>query len=842
MGEMLPLLPDDPEQVGGYALCGRLGEGPRGVTYLGRPSPEAEAFVVKLMHPRPSADAEARDRLVQELTEAKGLSGSHAVPPVEAGWLGDRPYVVRGYVKGASLQETVRADGPLEADALERLALGTLTALTAIHAAGLVHRGITPDNMLIGTDGPRVSDIGLGGSDGAYRAPEQVRGEPGDARSDLFSWAASIAYATTGTVPGGSAPEGASSGPDATEKPVSSTPGGPDASPAESGPSPEATVNLREAIAAAKAAATEKPSSATPDDPDASPAEGDPSPEATVNLREAIAAAKAAGAPGPAAGPGGAPTLDAVPQPLRRVLLACLSPDPAARPTARNAMLRLLGEDDATPTPSTDVAVAGTPMPGGPVAGVVLPAQQPFPGPNGGQPWGAPPMPGAVPSAHGPHQNGPHSNGPHGNPMAGPGQVWQGPPAQRPAAPVWGAPPLPNQAPPHPKAGGTTLQDQGAPRRKGPSVGLAASLAAVLALSVGGVWAAGHYAGSTSFDRTAAEGSAESKHAAAAPGEAIPSAGTTGKQQQPQTQVTVPWASTPDPDATGVFPLTLPTDWVDETPAPTVTATLPNIPITPPTVPTWQPPATSAPTAAGTPTAVETTDAAETPAARPSRTRRPRPSPSPTTEPPAPTDKPTETREPVPDRTTPAPEPSPTPTKRPDPEPTRTRRPDPEPTPTRRPEPPTPTRQPAPEPTRVIAPPPTRKVDPEPTKTQAPEPPPAKPAEARNPYTPQQVCNTGGHGSGFYVQRSASFDGGTVYQLYSTSSGYNCVVAMKTADVGKASSIWAKLEVQGGGVANDSGSFEYYAGPVMLSGKGQCVRFSGGAGSSSGGGDWANCG
>ncbi|WP_067172455.1 serine/threonine-protein kinase [Microtetraspora niveoalba] len=823
MGEIHPLLPDDPEQVGGYALFGRLGEGPRGVAYLGRPSPEAVASVVKLMHPRPSADAEARDRLVQELTEAKGLSGSHAVPPVEAGWLGDRPYVVRGYVKGASLQETVRTDGTLEAEALERLALGTLTALTAIHAAGLAHRGITPDNILIGTDGPRVSDIGMGGSGGAYRAPEQVRGEPGDARSDLFSWAASIAYAATGKTPGApDAPEaeaasgtsGAVTGSDKSDAEAASA--APDAA-ASDGPSPESTVNLREVAAAmAETRASET-------DAQKPTAQDGPSPETTVNIREVTAAL--------AAGGSGTPALDGVPQPLRRILLSCLSPDPAARPTARNAMLRLLGEDDAAATPSTDVAVVGGPMPGAPVAGVVLPAQQPFPGPDGGRLWGAPPMPGGVPSAHGPHQNGPlpggpHQNGPHGNPMAGPGQVWQGPPAQRPAAPVWGAPPMPNQAPPHSQAGGPTLQDQGAPRRKGPSVGLAASLAAVLALSVGGVWAAGHYADSKSFDRTAAEGTAEGGHAAGAPGEAIPSSGTTAKKQQPQTQVTVPWASTPDPGATGVFPLTLPTDWVDESPTPAVSvdSRVPDIPISPPAVPTWQPTATSAPTAD------------ETPTSRPSRTRRPRPSPSPTTEPPSPTEKPTETREPAPDPTTRAPEPSPSPTRRVEPDPTPTRRPDP-----------TPTKRPDPEPTKTVAPTPTKKVEPEPTKTQAPEPktvapPPEKQPEARNPYTPQQVCNTGGHGSGFYVQRSASFDGGTVYQLYSNASGYNCVVAMKTANVGKASSIWAKLEVQGGGSSGDSGSFEYYAGPVMLAGKGKCVRYSGGSGSSSGGGDWANCG
>ncbi|GLW96139.1 serine/threonine protein kinase [Microtetraspora sp. NBRC 16547] len=783
MGDIHPLLPDDPEQVGGYALVGRLGEGPRGVTYLGRPSPEAAASVVKVMHARPSADAEARDRLVQELSAAKGLSGSHAVPPIEAGWVGDQPYVVRGYVKGASLHETVRDGGPLEADALERLALGTLTALTAVHAAGLVHRGLTPDNILIGSDGPRVSDIGMGEAVGAYRAPEQIRGEPGDARSDLFSWAASIAYAATGHAPGASAP-------------AADTP----SDPAEDGgPSPEMTVNVRgiaAAIAAGRAGGT--------------------------------SGGTATGAPGDAAGGAGGdrpagdvPALDGVPQPLRRVVLACLSPDPAARPTARNAMLRLLGEDDAA-APSADVAVPAAPLPGAPVAGVVLPAQQhgpqPFPRPEGGQPWGPPPPPGSASPAP----------GPHGNPMAAPGQVWQGPPQQQlpPAAPAWGAPPMPNQAPPvQGTVGGPGRQDQRAPLRKGPSLGLAASLAAVLALSVGGVWAAGHYADTKSFDRAAAEGAAEGKHSmAASPADTIPSVGTTGKPQQPQTQVTVPWATTPEPEATGVFPLTLPTDWVSENPTPDVVTvpTIPNIPMSPPPVPITQP------------TTQRTT---EKPTAAPSPTRshrgRPNRTPSPT-----PTATPIETQEPAPDPTTPAP--THIVTRRPDPTPTKTVAPPPTPTKTVAPPP---TRKPDPTPTKTAPPPtPTKTVAPPPTK--APEPPAQKPAPqpARNPYTPEQVCNSGGHGSGYYVQRSAGFNGGTVYQLYSNSSGYNCVVAMKTADVGKATQVWAKLEIQGGGSSSDGGAFQYYAGPVMLSGKGKCVRFSGGGDGGSTGGDWANCG
>jgi hypothetical protein len=97
-------------------------------------------------------------------------------------------------------------------------------------------------------------------------------------------------------------------------------------------------------------------------------------------------------------------------------------------------------------------------------------------------------------------------------------------------------------------------------------------------------------------------------------------------------------------------------------------------------------------------------------------------------------------------------------------------------------------------------------------------------------------------GSGFSIQRTSPFVGGTTYQLWNNSTSQNCVVTMKSADVGKSSPVSATLEVQGGGSKTDSGSYEYYAGPVKLSAKGKCVRFSGSAGSQSTSQGWANCG
>jgi hypothetical protein len=99
------------------------------------------------------------------------------------------------------------------------------------------------------------------------------------------------------------------------------------------------------------------------------------------------------------------------------------------------------------------------------------------------------------------------------------------------------------------------------------------------------------------------------------------------------------------------------------------------------------------------------------------------------------------------------------------------------------------------------------------------------------------VCNSGGHGGGYYVQRSMAVSGGRAYQLYN-SSGYNCAVLIKSSNVGRASSVSVWIQREGGGKVGDSGSYAWYAGPVYVSAAGHCVRFGSGSAVSS----YANCG
>jgi hypothetical protein len=120
----------------------------------------------------------------------------------------------------------------------------------------------------------------------------------------------------------------------------------------------------------------------------------------------------------------------------------------------------------------------------------------------------------------------------------------------------------------------------------------------------------------------------------------------------------------------------------------------------------------------------------------------------------------------------------------------------------------------------------------------------ASPASAApNPYTPGEVC-----GSGYVTVESKSSTYATVYLMYNSGSGNNCVVTLKSgAAAGVSTRTAAWLEVRGGAFGKDDGSFYWYAGPVRYYARGVCVMFGGYAKYGSGvyGGEdlsWDHCG
>ncbi|RJL23945.1 serine/threonine protein kinase [Bailinhaonella thermotolerans] len=204
-----PLKPDDPGHFGEYVVAGRLGEGERAAVYLAH-DPAGRPVAVKVL---PRGDEEARERLSRELPAVREVASFCTARVLGASLDGPRPYVVSEYVDGQSLAERVRGGGPLHGGDLERVFVGTATALAAIHAAGVAHRDFRPGNVLLAPDGPRVVGFGIvwqpaagtltGDATGtpAYLAPEQVQGHEASPASDVFAWGATMLFAATGHSP-----------------------------------------------------------------------------------------------------------------------------------------------------------------------------------------------------------------------------------------------------------------------------------------------------------------------------------------------------------------------------------------------------------------------------------------------------------------------------------------------------------------------------------------------------------------------------------------------------------------------------------------------------------------
>ncbi|ACZ00252.1 MULTISPECIES: serine/threonine-protein kinase [Thermomonospora] len=207
------LTDQDPRQIGRYRLVGRLGQGGQGVVYLAE-APDGTQVAVKVLHQH--ADARARERFHKEVATARRVAPFCTARILDVGEDGGAPFVVTEYIDGPSLRDLVQRDGPRSGPELYRLAVGTATALAAIHQAGVVHRDFKPGNVLLGPDGPRVIDFGIARSldltatatgsvvgTPAYMAPEQFSGRDVGPAADVFAWGATIAYAANGRPPHG---------------------------------------------------------------------------------------------------------------------------------------------------------------------------------------------------------------------------------------------------------------------------------------------------------------------------------------------------------------------------------------------------------------------------------------------------------------------------------------------------------------------------------------------------------------------------------------------------------------------------------------------------------------
>ncbi|TDC52702.1 serine/threonine protein kinase [Actinomadura sp. KC345] len=220
-GDIRPLEPADPREVGGHTLLGRLGSGGMGMVYLGADPESGGRVAVKTIHPHLAGDPSYRRRFMDEAYLASRVASFCTARVLAHGEERGRPYLVTEYVGGVSLHDRLAGDGPLPAADLHGVAVGVASALAAIHAAGLVHRDLKPANVMLTLSGCRVIDFGIARDQDAHvpaatsgqvlgtpgwMAPEVLIGGPSTPAADVFAWGCLIAHAGTGRMPIGGDP------------------------------------------------------------------------------------------------------------------------------------------------------------------------------------------------------------------------------------------------------------------------------------------------------------------------------------------------------------------------------------------------------------------------------------------------------------------------------------------------------------------------------------------------------------------------------------------------------------------------------------------------------------
>lgn len=228
---------DEPALVAGsFRLGGLLGTGGSAAVFAADDLTSGLAVALKVLHPHLTERPIARDAFLAEARRAQLLSHPNIIAVVDVG-IDDRPdppivWIALERAAGATLAEHVALHGPLSSEESIIVVGGVLDALEHAHARGLIHRDVSPSNIMvtrtggrIQADGVRLLDFGLADASGRatlgsdlllnveadgsagvmgnvdYMSPEQVRGRPVDERGDLYQAGAVLYFAVTGRRP-----------------------------------------------------------------------------------------------------------------------------------------------------------------------------------------------------------------------------------------------------------------------------------------------------------------------------------------------------------------------------------------------------------------------------------------------------------------------------------------------------------------------------------------------------------------------------------------------------------------------------------------------------------------
>jgi serine/threonine-protein kinase len=201
---------------GRYLVESQIARGGMATVYLARDVRLERAVALKIAHPELARDREFVDRFIGEARAVARLSSQNVVAVFDQGSTGDLNYIAMEYVPGPTLRELLTARGhlnPREAlDIIERV----LAGLAVAHDAGIIHRDVKPENVLLGNGtSVKVADFGLARAasgirhtrsglligTAAYLAPEQVASNSSDQRTDVYAVGVMLFEMLTGRQP-----------------------------------------------------------------------------------------------------------------------------------------------------------------------------------------------------------------------------------------------------------------------------------------------------------------------------------------------------------------------------------------------------------------------------------------------------------------------------------------------------------------------------------------------------------------------------------------------------------------------------------------------------------------
>jgi eukaryotic-like serine/threonine-protein kinase len=206
--------------AGRYRLLAALGNGGMGTVWQAEDELLTRPVAVKEVSPPASVtDGERtmlRERTLREARTAARLSHPNVVTIYDVVEDDGRPWIVMELIAARSLRDLLEADGPLSPQQAARVGLQVLAALTAAHSLGILHRDVTPGNVLIDAggravladfgiartqDSPTLTTSGVVVGSPSYIAPERASGEPGGPESDLWSLGATLYAMVEGRPP-----------------------------------------------------------------------------------------------------------------------------------------------------------------------------------------------------------------------------------------------------------------------------------------------------------------------------------------------------------------------------------------------------------------------------------------------------------------------------------------------------------------------------------------------------------------------------------------------------------------------------------------------------------------